>query len=186
MELKTTSPHIKNGGNKTSEYTFDYFTGGKTPEFAIFYNAACDNLENYIQSLSDSPIEKPLENPDLLNEKILTYLRQYLWKGNLDNKNDSGQPITEDEKDIIRQLILKVIGIRNFQSHIWHDNEVFEFNKILKEFIEERHDNALRQLEKELGNDSTLYLENLEKYPLFFGDNKRQKFYNAGWPCFSP
>jgi hypothetical protein len=146
---------------------FDLFTGGKTAELAIFYNTAADTVENYIKSLSQQPVDKPLKNADELDDKVLSYLKQYLWKGNYENKNTSGQPITSDEKDIVRQLLKKLDGMRNFHSHIWHDNAVLQFTTALKNFIEERHDYAVLELEKDPINKSKLYNEAYAEFKLF-------------------
>ncbi len=126
---------------------------------------ACDAAERYIQSVAGSG--QRIDDPDSLNDKALTYLKQYLWKGNRENKNTSGQPITTEEKSIIRGLVKKLVSIRNFHSHAWHDNEVLAFDPELALFVNERHAYAMHSLKAEAGNDSALYEKAFAEHGLF-------------------
>ena len=149
------------GNSSRAVDIFDLYTGGKLPELAIFYNVACDNVNRFIRSVGNITDPQPIKKPDALDDQIMSYLREYLWKGSEMDKNSSGHAITDDGKRIIRELLKKLDGIRNFQSHVWCDNAVLEFNEELVDFINARHDHAVHKLENDPNqkNDARLYLE---------------------------
>jgi len=147
---------------------FDLFTGGKQPELAIAYNLAHDNITKYINTLLtfNKPDYKPLEHINDLPDEVFVYLRHYLWKGNDENKNTSGYELDPQEKSIIKKLLTKLDELRNFYSHIWHDNYMMAFDKELYSFILNKHDVACSKLETKAA-DRELYFKQIEKYPLF-------------------
>jgi hypothetical protein len=146
---------------------FGLFTGGKGPALAVYYNLACDAAEAYINTVNGAIVEKPFNNAHLLSDKVLSYLRHAMWKGLRDNKNTSGQVLEAPEKQTIVQLLQKLNGIRNFQSHVWHDPAVLQFDDALSRFVVEKHDEAVRELSAVDGNDARRYLEGYAKFPLF-------------------
>src|SRR6186713_1323415 len=116
---------------------FDLFTKGKKPELTIAFNLAYDNIEKYINTLQ--PLKDPLSNTDQLQDKTYAYLRQYLWKGNAENKNTAGYELREEERRIITKLLDKLRQVRNFYSHAWHENSMMAFDPELQYFIQDRH-----------------------------------------------
>lgn len=144
---------------------YDLFTGGKTPELAIFFNLAYDNLEKYVKSI-DSEV-KVFSNSDGLPDKVFTYLREYIWKGNSQNKNSEGHAVTEDEKAIIAEMIRKVKGFRNFHSHIWHNHDVLKCTEVLRKFILNLHDSAVAKISASISKNGKLYIEQRKEYPFF-------------------
>ena len=158
---------------------YDFFTGGKLPELAIAYNLAVDNLDNYIKSLLNNtdPKYKPTEHLDDLPDFVFPYLRHYLWKGNNENKNSAGYELTPEAKRIIKKMIEKLKRIRNFHSHVWHTNEMMEFDNELVHFIMDRHEIACAKLIEEHAKtvDTTVYFEQLGKLPFF--KKERHKSY---------
>ncbi|HVX48962.1 MAG TPA: hypothetical protein VHB48_02355, partial [Chitinophagaceae bacterium] len=145
---------------------FSLFTGGKLPELAIAFNLAYDNTEKYIETLQN--IKDPLKHIDELNDKVFAYLRHYMWKGNEDNKNTSGYELDKGDKTIIKMLLRKLVELRNFHSHVWHTNDMMQFDKPLVHFIEDKHDAACAKLlEEKKDADATLYYKQLDKFPLF-------------------
>jgi hypothetical protein len=153
--------------NNKKPTPFELATGGKDPALAVYYNLACDAAEAYINTINGKPIAEPLKNTEKLSGKVLSYLRHAMWKGLKDNKNTSGQVLDASEKHIMVQLLQKLNGIRNFQSHVWHDPAVLQFDDALSHFVVEKHDEAVRQLSAVEGNNSRRYLEGYEKFPLF-------------------
>ena len=149
---------------------FDLFTKGKKPELTIAFNLAYDNIEKYINTLQ--PLKDPLSNTDQLQDKTYAYLRQYLWKGNAENKNTAGYELREEERRIITKLLDKLRQVRNFYSHAWHENSMMAFDPELQYFIQDRHVRACAKLMEEKTADASLYFEQQADFPLF----KERKF----------
>lgn len=110
--------------------TYDFFIGGdtKTADLAIYYNVAFDSVKKQFEN-------KPASQRN-------SFLAEYLWKAHLLQKNSNGYEITSQDKRIIPELIQKVEEIRNFHSHIWHDNSVLKFSHELKQFVETKYEEA--------------------------------------------
>lgn len=148
---------------------FDLFTGGKQPELAIAYNLAHDNISAYINTLlpGNKTGYKPLEHINDLPDEVFVYLRHYMWKGNYDNKNTSGYELDPKEKAIITKLLYKLNELRNFYSHIWHDNYMMAFDNVLYSFIQDKHDIACGKCLEGKTTDTSLYFKQLADFPLF-------------------
>ncbi len=159
--------HAPNKRPRTAPTAFELATGGKDPALAVYYNLACDAAEAYINTVNGAVVEKPFNNTHLLSDKVLSYLRHAMWKGLKDNKNTSGQVLDATEKQTIVQLLQKLNGIRNFQSHVWHDPAVLQFDDALSRFVVQKHDEAVRELSAVDGNDARRYLEGYADFPLF-------------------
>jgi hypothetical protein len=105
-------------------------------------------------------------------DKVFVFLRQYLWKGNAENKNSSGYALDPTDKSIILQILKKLPELRNFQSHFWHTNDSVSFTDELRNFIQNKHDWACGQLLEIKSLDADLYFKQQDRYPLF----KEKKF----------
>jgi hypothetical protein len=147
---------------------FDLYTGGKQPELAIAFNQACDNMEKYINTLApELPLAVNLSRAQELDDRAFVYLRQYLWKGHGENKNTAGYALEPVDKEIILLLLEKLVELRNFHSHYWHEPSALEFDGRLRLFIQEKHDRACGQLLEVRSVDAELYFKQQERYPLF-------------------
>lgn len=153
---------------KISPSSFDLFTGGKQPELAIAFNQAYDNTQQYINSLMEwPPTTDSLQNLNELDDRAFVYLRQYLWKGNSENKNGAGYALEPADRSTILHLLRKMITLRNFHSHYWHDNSAVSFDLDLRRFVSDKHDQACGQLLQVSSIDAELYLKQIQRYPLF-------------------
>jgi len=74
---------------------------------------------------------------DELDDRVFVYLRQYLWKGNSENKNTASYALEAADKEIILLLLEKLVELRNFHSHYWHENTGLSFEGPLRLFIQE-------------------------------------------------
>ena len=147
---------------------FDLYTGGKHPDLSIAFNLASDNTEKFINSLMNwDPAKESLKSINELDDKTFVYLRQYLWKGNSENKNTAGYALEPADKSIIISLLKKLVELRNFHSHYWHENKPVEFNTDLQRFIQHKHDWAVNKLLEVKSIDSELYLRLQDRFPLF-------------------
>lgn len=165
MKERNNTPHL-----------FDTFTGNKTPELAIFYNLAHDNIKKFIQSIDGRHAGKKLtEIIGNLSDEVFARLREYIWKGGIFNKNDEGHTVTPDEKQLIKELLCKLNGLRNFQSHYWHDSAPLKLSNILVHFIEDYHEIAFAKLMADHSRNSRLYATQRSKYP-FFKSSHNNKF----------
>ncbi len=72
--------------------------------------------------------------------------------------------MTATDEWMIGELLKKVDSLRNFHSHIWHDNEVLAFDDELKQFVEEKYEQAKAELFVEYSKEVMDY-EQLEKKP---------------------
>jgi hypothetical protein len=148
----TRRPYNKTRQNKTG-FTdrrptdeYDFFTGGgteiveidgfvksttKTADFTIYYNLAVESVNAIQQQIKDQ--SKELQN---------AFWVEHFWKAHLQSKNSDGYQVTEKDKRIIAGLITKVTELRNYHSHIWHDNSVLEFSEELKVFTEQKYEEA--------------------------------------------
>jgi hypothetical protein len=184
MKRETSPPNYDTGKNESKAPLSKevLFTGGKFPEFAVFYNVAFFRLCGYLNHLLGNPytfdkdkLEKVFAvwqdslkaGNDTLPDKAYSMLRNYLWKGYQLNKNSSGYELKSNHKEIVRELMITLYGIRNFQSHIWHDNSVLECDKTISDFIEGLFGAAIdAQNEKYPLQVERFKLEN-KKFPLF-------------------
>lgn len=157
----------------------DVFTGGKYPEFAIFFNLAFFRIAGLINHLRGekyeankdallTKVDSWLKNAnDAKNDKVFSKLRDYLWKGFMTNKNSSGYVITSDDRKIIIEALEKLNEIRNFQSHCWHDNVVLCFSPELKKHILQLHDDAKLFFMKDYSKELLDYEKASKERPLF-------------------
>lgn len=143
---------------------FDLYTGGKskTAEIAIAYNLAFTNLEKLIHKL-----EATKKGFHELRDHTYIHLRNFLWKGHTENKNSSGYILTPDDRALVIALCEKLETIRNYHSHIWHDNAVLAFDEVLHRFVKNRFDVACASLRETNNKDVELFMEQLVKFPLF-------------------
>ncbi len=140
---------------------FELFTGGKTPAFALFYNLAHARVAGIVYQLLGNISEKHdegkiqtfyetwLKNPIDTTGKIFPKLRDYLWKGYNQNKNSDGYLIEEKDKKLIIKMLRTLSNVRNFHSHIWHDNAAITIDNELKKTIEALHRDAYLSFFKE-------------------------------------
>lgn len=171
--------------NSTPE-PFDVFTGGKDPEFAIFFNVAFTKLlrtvhywetgnkeeidENDLDTIYGPIIKGWNDNEINTDFSAETYskLRNYIWKGYLNERNSSGYELTTKDQNLIRALISKLQDLRNFHSHVYHDNKALEFDPKLKKFIEEElHDHAMNSFASRYLDEIEFYQQNYKQHPLF-------------------
>ena len=153
---------------KIEPTSFDLFTGGKQPELAIAFNLANDNITRYINTLMGwAAADDPYPKLDQLDDRAFVYLRQFLWKGNLENKNKAGYILNPEDKAIILKLLRKFLELRKFHSHFWHDNSCIHFDDDLRQFIQQKHDLACGEILKNGTTDADLYLRQLQRHPIF-------------------
>lgn len=150
----------------TEPLAYDLYTANKSPDFAIFFNLAHDNLEKFVKSI-DPTIVNPLKEPKKLSDRVFTYLREYLWKGNSQNKNKDGHIILAEERSIMIEMLLKLRGLRNFHSHIWHKNDSLEFSDLLFRFVMTLHDTSVSLVSATVSKNASLYQRQRDEYPLF-------------------
>lgn len=144
---------------KLDSYTA--FTGGntKTPDFVIFYNMAeknigkiCAKYSNQYKNLERKfkGIDKScFDDADADNTLYYSILADFLWKASNTVKNSNGYISTTADKMMIKALVLKMLAIRNYHSHIWHDNTALAFTKDEKDFIEAKFNYAKNELSEE-------------------------------------
>lgn len=172
---------IKHGSTPTQ---LAVFTGGKAPEFAIFFNTAFTKLLRSIHFWKTGKIEFDENNldgaygdlidqfesgnvPNDLDEQIYVQLRNYIWKGYRTERNSAGYILETTDRKMIRLLIAKLRALRNFHSHVYHDNAELTFHPQLQQFIKELHDDAMFAFSQKHPEEIGFYQRNLEKHPLF-------------------
>ena len=64
---------------------------------------------------------------------------EYLWKSHLDRKNSQAYAVSGGEARLVAEAITKLKELRNFQSHVWHDNAVLGFSAELADWVEEKY-----------------------------------------------
>lgn len=162
------------------------FTGGntKTSEFTVYYNLAFNGILRKIHfkesgdtEFNDTKLDSkygPMldgmkagnTGKDLKDETYLS-LRDFLWKGYETDKNISGHLLTPDDKTKIRSLLVKLRGIRNYHSHVWHNNDSLKFNESMELFIKEKHDSALYAQYEKYPSEVEMYKKSSQLFPLF-------------------
>jgi hypothetical protein len=167
---------------RTPPTQYEVFTGGKLPEFAVFYNIAFFRMAGVVNHLLGNKYEKNKDNLEKIFEnwlkaptdaKVFAGLRDYLWKGFRTDKNGSGTPVTPLEEVLMVEMLKKLHKIRNFQSHYYHDNAVLIFSENLKKHILKLHDEAKDSFTGEKLKEVGFYESNLKERPFFkFHDNK--------------
>jgi hypothetical protein len=174
---------------------FDVFTGGKLPEFTVFYNMAYFRMAGVVNHLLGNKYESNKDKletqftewlaktKDDSDEKVFAGLRDYIWKGFKINKNSSGNVLTQDDKDLIIELLTRLCEIRNFQSHIYHDNCVLVFSEQLKKRISDLHDDAALSFMNQYPNEVDFYEGKYKERP-FFGNHNNQFFITSEGKTF--
>lgn len=147
--------YMTKSGLRPEPVAYDMFTGGetKTADLTIYYNLALDNMGRIKQHIKTWPLARQH-----------AYWAELLWKSHQQQKNSNGYEMTEADERIIEKLLVKVDSLRNFHSHIWHDNEVLAFDEELKLFVEKKYEQAKAALFAELPKEVMDY-EQLEKNP---------------------
>jgi hypothetical protein len=118
-----------NGRDKSVGHPLDRFMGGrnKTVDLAHFYNLALDAVDKI-------KITHPLSNVGFWSE--------YFWRSHLDRKNNKAYVPTDIEAKLVQETYAKLKQIRNFQSHIWHDDCVLAFSTELASWIKNKYERA--------------------------------------------
>ncbi len=162
----------------------ELFTGGKSAEFAVFFNIAFTKLFRTIYYWQEGRIEFDENKLDArynplidqfgagqiandLSDEIYSKLRSYIWKGYLTERNSSGYVLEAKDRKMIRQLICKLRALRDFHSHIYHDNAELTFPNELKQFIVDLHNDAMYAFTEKHPEEVSFYQKNLLKHPLF-------------------
>jgi hypothetical protein len=159
----------------------ELFTGGKTAQLAIFNNMAFTRIAGLLNHLRQKPHtddkdvleqvfkkwlgDNPTKKPE--NDVIFHKLRDYLWKGYRDHRNSSGHILTDGDRSLVVDMLRVLEPIRNFHSHIWHDNNVLRVSPELAKHIQYLHDMAKLSLMKDHGDEIVEYEKNAQKFPLF-------------------
>ena len=147
--MKDNYQKLKNKLNipKLTVSDYEYFTGGgtrtgddttKLAPFAIYYNIALENIYRIESQLLKQP-----------KERVSTFWAEYLWKAHIQSKNTGGYVITINDITIIAQLFKKAKELRDYHSHIWHDNTCLQFDNQLRSFIEQKYNEAKARLYKD-------------------------------------
>ena len=103
------------GRGKDTPEALDLFLGGwgKSADLAHHYNLA-DDMVSALKG------RVPLTDTGFWTE--------YLWKSHLDRKNSQAYAVSGGEALLVAEAIGKLKEIRNFQSHVWHDNAGLGFS----------------------------------------------------------
>lgn len=122
------SPKGRGRGTYTPE-ALDLFLGGwgKSADLAHYYNLADDMITALRGRV-------PLTDTGFWTE--------YLWKSHMDRKNSQAYEVSGGEARLVAEAIAKLKEIRNFQSHVWHDNAVLGFSAELADWVEEKYRRA--------------------------------------------
>ena len=150
-------------------------TEGKSVEFAIFYNVACDQAarvvhENISPDLRGKDVTESMRNffNHEMDDRLAGILSNYLYKRYLMAANDSAMPALENtDKAFIKYLFKKLTAIRNFYSHYYHANTVLIFDEDAKRRIEQFHDQARWQFVEDYEKEQEKYYGNYREYPFF-------------------
>ncbi|HCC29638.1 MAG TPA: hypothetical protein DEQ03_06255, partial [Marinilabiliales bacterium] len=146
----------------------DVFTGGKTPELTIYYNIAYFRMAGLINALCGNKLERDkdaleqfmkafINGKQKLTDMQFVKLCDYLWKGYKYDKNRSEYSLTENDKTMVLKMVAKLQDIRNFQSHIWHDNKVLVFDADLVQFIKNKHLEAIDAQRQRFSKETEVY-----------------------------
>lgn len=188
---KNKKPHQK---EKKPISKFELFTGGKTPAFALYFNLAQARIAGIVYQLLGNTYthdegtiqtfyENWLKNPIDTSGKIFPKLRDYLWKGYTQNKNSDGYLIEEKDKRLIIKMLETLNSIRNFQSHIWHNNEALTIDNEVKTMIENLHRDAYVSFAKENVKEVEHYEKEAKDRP-FFSNHDNKIFLKQDGPIF--
>ena len=144
---------------------YDFFSAEdtKSADLTIYYNVALDAIGRIKGQMESWP-----------HSRKNAFWAEYLWKAHFFKKNSNGYVLTDTDERMIKNLLDKLEAIRNYHSHIWHDNKVLAFEPELKEFVEQKYNEAKAALYVEFPN-ALLDYEKLEQQP------KSQKFEHFKW-----
>ncbi len=148
------------------ELTFKKFTHDKTPELCLFYNIALDRINNLVSFYEGREVyveQLNWENQGIVNTQQFstnTYLnlQVYLWKEPL---SDRFSTIKAHDIEIINKFLHKLVDLRNYHSHYYHDSEACKFPPALVNFVVNQFEKAKNELYARHPNFQ-VYLEELE------------------------
>lgn len=129
------------------DITYRNNTGDKTAELSLFYNLALDRINNLISFYEEKSVQVEkldLENADT-HFKPDTYLqlKVYLWKEEVSGRYAQ---VNEEDRKILNLFLKKLVDLRNFHSHYYHESNVLLFPKQLSEKMKWLFEKSKKQL----------------------------------------
>lgn len=111
-------------------------TKDSTAELCLFYNMALDRINDVISTYENNEIAietiEDWDNFKGFKDSTYYHLQAYLWK---EKVSQNYAIVRDNEKKLIHLFLQKLVDIRNFQSHYYHDSTVLKFPEILIDFI---------------------------------------------------
>jgi hypothetical protein len=146
---------IKKAYQEKEKSDYDFFTAEdtKSADLTIYYNVALDAVEKIKKRMEGWP-----------RSRQYAFWAEYLWKAHLFKKNSNGYELSARNEWMIDLLLNKLEEIRNFHSHIWHDNNALAFDEELKDYVQQKYEEAKAALYVDYPG-AVLDYEQLEKQP---------------------
>jgi|GEM_PF-2058743 len=166
-------PHLQ---KTTPPSKLETWTGGKRPELAVFYNVAyfriAGMLSHYLNKTHEHDkdalellFKKVVSGEDQLSDAVCSKLRDYLWKSyTTQQENSSGYALNQEDRDLVLLMLRKLQDVRNFQSHVWHDNRALVFPMELCAHIERMHEAAIMAQGIDMASAVVTYHDNYKVY----------------------
>lgn len=154
------------------EKQFKNNTNDTNAELSLFYNIALDRVNELITLYEGKTVYIEKLNFDNFLEQFKkeTYLqlKVFFWKEEISN---SYTQIKEKDTKLIHEILKKLVGLRNFHSHYYHDCEALKFSKELIEIIYLQFEKAKNQLVAKNPNFQE-YVAALEKDEITYTDKR--------------
>jgi len=121
----------------------------KTAELCLFYNLALNRVNDLVRKYEkDDTLHIEDVNWETFggfrNVSTYLHLQVFMWKEPL---SASFTTLSTADKKRIHELLRKLVDLRNYQSHYYHDASVLKFPQELIDFIYSRYANARNALE---------------------------------------
>jgi hypothetical protein len=144
-------------------------------ELTLFYNMALDRINTLLSQYEGTAIDigsRYYSKNTRFKDDTYLHLQVYLWK---EPVSANFATIQEKDRTRIHRFLDKLVDIRNFQSHYYHDASVLKFPRELIRFIQSRF--ALAEQDLKLKNPNFVtYIEKLyEDVKPFKKNGKKQK-----------
>ena len=132
-----------------SSNQFKSYTSDKTAELCLYYNIALDRMNDLISTYENKKIYIEEINWQTFGGfKTTTYLhlKTYLWKERI---SENFANLRLEDREIIHGLLNKLVQLRHFQSHYYHDASVLKFDEKLWHFVLSKYANVRAKLSEE-------------------------------------
>lgn len=146
---------------ETTEIRLKNFTRDTTPELALFLNIALDRMNNLLKLYEGKPVDisKMELKGQVFKKETYLHLKTFFWK---EKVSVSFAQIKAADISVLNTVLAKLVDLRNFHSHFYHDSAALQFPDFLIKHIQLQFENVKTRLAATQQNFAE-YIKTLEE-----------------------